>query len=764
DVGGDAGLSSGSFAGSAGRPTGVSSPPGGYAQALNGMAIGHIAVWDTHFADGFMGAVDAWSGETAWERMRRLSIEEDLSVSLVPGPENPQRVGPQKPDTILNLLQAAANADGGLLLEDRWRSHGPGLVFRERSSMYNQDPKIVLSYDQAAGLAAPLDVVDDDTSARNDRTVKRDGGSEARAVLEEGPLSVQDPPEGVGRYDDSVTLSLHDDAQAGPVAAWLLHLGTVDGARYPRVRVMLHKAPHLIPLVLAMTEGDAIRITGLPKWVGFGDVDLIVDGIHHVARLDRWEVTFNCSPGAPWQVAVLGDPVRGRVDANPGGSVLAAAAGAADTELLVHTASRGARPPIPWITAQPVLTANPAFEEDLAGWTGNGCTIERVAAPLPKPFAGEWAMKVTPDGAAEFPNAGSDTVPVVPGRAYVVSGWLRCATARSIDLNLNWFDGTGAYLSTSANGQAVGADTWTWFELAVLAPVGAAFGNASPTVPSFPPSTDVVWAHQVTIRPAEAGSLPREIPIPIRVAGAGMTATASTDAVADAFGRTVAAGWGTADTGQTWAITGAAADFSVGGGYGGVNQPATGLAHLTQVASPGPDVDLYVDVATSVLAAGSTLHAGPIVRAGGNSDFYMARLDFQPSGGIAMTLRRRVANTEAQLAAYTTPLTHAAGAWYRVRLRVQGTALKAKVWLASAPEPGAWHAEATDGSLTAAGNVGTRSFANAGSTPVNPQIRFDNFRIVTPQRMTVERSVNDVVKAQAAGAEVRLAHPAVIAL
>src|SRR5690606_38353714 len=143
---------------------------------------------------------------------------------------------------------------------------------------------------------------------------------------------------------------------------------------------------------------------------------------------------------------------------------------------------------------------------------------------------------------------------------------------------------------------------------------------------------------------------------------------------------------------------------------------------------------------------------------------YVARRDFQTSGGFGMTRRRRVANTEAQLAAYTTPLTHAAGAWYRLRLRVQGTALKAKVWLASAPEPGAWHAEATDGSLTAAGNVGTSSFANAGSTPVNPQIRPDNFPSVTPQRMTVERSVEDVVKAQAAGAEVRLAHPAVIAL
>src|SRR5690606_39623367 len=85
--------------------------------------------------------------------------------------------------------------------------------------------------------------------------------------------------------------------------------------------------------------------------------------------------------------------------------------------------------------------------------------------------------------------------------------------------------------------------SWTWFELAVLAPVGAAFGNASPTVPTFPPATDVVWAHQVTIRPAEAGSLPREFPIPIRVAGEVMTATAITDSVADAFGRTDREGW-----------------------------------------------------------------------------------------------------------------------------------------------------------------------------------------------------------------------------
>ena len=180
--------------------------------------------------------------------------------------------------------------------------------------------------------------------------------------------------------------------------------------------------------------------------------------------------------------------------------------------------------------------------------------------------------------------------------------------------------------------------------------------------------------------------------------------------------------------------------------------------------APGPDVDLYVDVATSVLAAGASLYAGPVVRAVSNADFYMARIDFTTAAGIALTLRKRVANVESQLAAYTSPLAHVAGTFYRVRFQAQGSALRAKIWAATAAEPTLWHAEATDAALTAANSVGTRSFANTGSTPVNPQIRFDNLRLPTPQRMTVVRSRNGVVKAQSAGAEVRLAPPAIVAL
>lgn len=332
DVGGDAGGAGGSFTGTSGRPTAVASPPDGFSPDINGMALGHIAVFDTGDSAAFDGAIDAWTGETAWARMRRLATEENLPLARLPGPETTQRVGPQTPQTLLSLLQAAADADGGLLLEDRTR---PGLLYRERSSLYTQQPALTLSYNQAPGLAAPLQPVDDDTAVRNDRTVQREGGSAARAVLETGPLSVQEPPDGIGVYDDSVTLSLHSDDQAEPIAHWRLRLGTVDAPRYPTVKLMLHKAPALIPAVLRLTEGDLIRITDLPLYVGAGDVDLIVTAIRHEAGLTRWDVTLTCDPGQPWNVAITDHPVYGYADTD--GSELAADATATAATLQVQT-------------------------------------------------------------------------------------------------------------------------------------------------------------------------------------------------------------------------------------------------------------------------------------------------------------------------------------------------------------------------------------------------------------------------------------------
>jgi hypothetical protein len=761
DVGGDAGSFNASVAGTVGRPTAVASPPNGFSADLNGMAIGHISVWPTADTAAYDRAIDAWTGETAWERLRRLASEENLPLARIPGPETPELVGAQTPDTLLTLLQAAADADGGLLLEDQTR---PGLVYRERSSMYSQEPGLTLAYSAPTALATPLDPVDDDTATRNDRTVHRDGGSEGRAFLEEGPLSVQDPPDGIGLYDDSVTLSLHHDDQTEPIAYWRLNLGTFDGPRYPQVKVLLHKAPNLIPAVLALREGDLIRITGLPKFVGFGDVDLMVEGIRHEAGLQRWEVTFNCSPGQPWQVARVGDGERGRVDTSPGRSALTVAAGAADTQLLVHTPLSSPQAPRPWITSLDRLSTNPDFETDLSGWTATGSTLARVPTPRPAPFGGQWCMQITPNGIATLAYASSGAVPVVAGTTYHPYGWLRCNVARGVDLNVNWYDAGGTYLSTSNINHTVVANEWTKYTGGFTAPVGAATARVLPTLGATPPASHVLLAAVVFLGSGATGEYARGFPLDLRLGGEVVRATANTPAVLDTFGRTVAGAWGAADTGQTWSLVGNTADFSVGSGYGQVAQPTTGIAHITQVAAPGPDVDLYVDVATSVLASGASLFAGPIVRATGNTSWYMARLEFTTAATILLTLRKRL-GAESQLATtYTSPFTHLAGTFYRVRFRVQGSSLAAKVWLASSTEPSVWHMEATDSDLTAADNLGTRSFANTGSTAVSPQLRFDNLRLVTPQRMTVLRSINNVTKAHPAGAEVRAAHPAPVAL
>ncbi|WP_282795188.1 hypothetical protein [Streptomyces sp. CC224B] len=308
DVGGDAGGIGGTLASaSAGRVTAVTATWG---PATEGWSIGHLAVLRTANSSLYTGSDDGYAGETAWARMLRLASEESIPLGRIAGPLTPERVGPQRPETLLALLQAAADVDGGLLVEDRARL---GLVYRDRSSLYTQEPALVLDY-RAGHLAPPLEPVDDDTSTRNDITITRQGGSSARAVLEEGPLSVQVPPAGIGRYDEAVTLALDDDLQPTQHAYWRLHLGTHDAARYPSVRILLHRAPSLIPAVLALREGDVVRLTGLPPWVSHDEVDLIVTGWTETFRPRTWERTLTCEAAGPWMTAKADHPLYGKAD------------------------------------------------------------------------------------------------------------------------------------------------------------------------------------------------------------------------------------------------------------------------------------------------------------------------------------------------------------------------------------------------------------------------------------------------------------------
>src|SRR5690606_6633114 len=74
----------------------------------------------------------------------------------------------------------------------------------------------------------------------------------------------------------------------------------------------------------------------------------------------------------------------------------------------------------------------------------------------------------------------------------------------------------------------------------------AASATASDTALLVQATEGPVWALSSTY--------PDDVPFDITVGGEVMTVSAIADSVVDAFGRTVAAGWGAADSGQAWTV------------------------------------------------------------------------------------------------------------------------------------------------------------------------------------------------------------------
>ncbi|MFD3902965.1 hypothetical protein HXS80_20470 [Streptomyces sp. CB04723] len=305
---------------------------GNWGSGTQGMALGHLAAVSVPGTpDGALaapgvtiydGADGGYAGETAADRVRRLAVEEPLlRLAARAGDSSTpsERMGPQGRTELLALLGEVVDTDGGLLAETMDRL---GLVYRDRATLYNQPPTLLLDY--AAGqVAPPLEPAEDDADRPNDVTVTRSGGGSARVVVDEGPNSSRPPEEGgIGAYEEAVTLSLGSDEQARPIAAWRAHLGTWDEARYPTVRVELHRRPELIPAALRLRVGDLVRITTPPMYTGPGPLDLIVRRIEHEPRPRAWVLTLGCTPAGPYSVGVVDDPVRGRVDTS--GTVLAA--------------------------------------------------------------------------------------------------------------------------------------------------------------------------------------------------------------------------------------------------------------------------------------------------------------------------------------------------------------------------------------------------------------------------------------------------------
>jgi hypothetical protein len=308
---GGTGINSGgnTYAGATvGRCYRVTSPSSGYHADLAGMGIGHIAVFDAAFTTVFTGADVGFSGDTAGTRMNRLSGEEGVSVVVSGVVADQITMGPQSSESFLELIQEAASVDQGMLFE---RRESTSLAYRDRTTLYDQRITLTLPY---SDVMAPLEPVDDDQQVKNDVTVSRSNGSSARAVDESSALSVLPPPDGVGRYTDSITLNLNNDDRTEQLAGWRLFLGTWDETRYPNVSVNLARNPELMAEAARVEVGDRIMITDPPSFLPPGDIDLMVIGYSERFAQFEWVINYVCLPYGPWHVGLVEDEDYGRVD------------------------------------------------------------------------------------------------------------------------------------------------------------------------------------------------------------------------------------------------------------------------------------------------------------------------------------------------------------------------------------------------------------------------------------------------------------------
>lgn len=272
-------------------------------------AFGHVTVWPSATVPvDTVEAAFGWVGELAAVRAFRLCTEEGISLTIVGDIGETQAMGPQLVETLPKLFAEIERTDGGLLYEPR---DDYGLVYRTGRDMYNQTPALELDW-STGHVAPPLLPVLDDLESRNDVTVTSSTGGTARAVLETGPLSVQAPPDGIGRYTTHIDVNPADDGgQLTDLAWWYLHKGTIDGIRYARVTVDLVASPSRITQASAVDIGDIIVINNLPADESPTPVQLQVLGYTEVIESHRRVITYICVPVSAQDIGVWGSDSQG---------------------------------------------------------------------------------------------------------------------------------------------------------------------------------------------------------------------------------------------------------------------------------------------------------------------------------------------------------------------------------------------------------------------------------------------------------------------
>jgi len=262
--------------------------------------------------------------------------------------------------------------------------------------------------------------------------------------------------------------------------------------------------------------------------------------------------------------------------------------------------------------------------------------------------------------------------------------------------------------------------------------------NSTWTVPVSLASGERVTALQI-----DGSSATSELAVNVNVGEAPPPPPPPVALASDEYTRSLADAWGKADSGGSWTLWGAAADFDVTGTTGTMKLPAAGATRAATLSSVSErDVDLTVRASLDKVPTGGSVWVYGVARQTGSGTSlagYRPKLRIDPNGVVYAHAGRVVDNKETSLG---TPvrvpgLTATAGGFLWLRAEISGsnpTTIRVKVWGAGQTEPTDWHFTASDSTtaLQGPGAVGLRAYVGGPVSNAPLVATFDELTVVDP--------------------------------
>ena len=347
-------------------------------------------------------------------------------------------------------------------------------------------------------------------------------------------------------------------------------------------------------------------------------------------------------------------------------------------------------------------------------WTfGDGATGTGVSPSHTYASANTYTVSLTVTDNSGGTNTVSHPITVSASNVLPTAAFTSSATNLAAS-----FDGSGSHDSDGT----IASYAWTFGD-------GATGTGVSPSHTYASANTYTV---SLTVTDNSGGTNTVSHPITV-TSGGGPTQLA-----ADAFARTVANAFGTADLGGPWSLSGSSSNFSVASGVGKIAMPTAGsssAAFLGNVSSS--DTQVQVGVALDKAQTGGGTYVSVIGRRINTNTDYRVKLRFLAGGSVTETLEKVVGGTETSLRTLTVSgLTYAPGAVLEVKLQVTGTSpttLNSRVWLQGTTEPTTWQATATDSTagLQLAGAIALLVYLSGSSTSLPTTASFSAFSAQT---------------------------------